>query len=85
MIKCKTMYDVAVRIFPNNSYVRDKIIYVNIDKVKDMPVIAETLDVQDCEFWFMNKTTTFKGSLLLKIKMFFNFKILRKSHFIMDR
>ena len=75
------MCSVAVRIFPNNSIVRNKIIYVNMGKVKMLPIQSENLDVQNCCFW-MNTTT--KLPPLVRLKMFWNFNILGKSHFVKD-
>lgn len=79
-----TMLNVAVRIFPNGSMVRDKFIYVNIEKVKKMPIIADNLDVQNCTFWYVNKSTKADIPIAHRIKMFWYFNVLGKSHFIRD-
>lgn len=76
------MLQIAVRIFSNGTVLRNKVIYVNTSKVVAMPIIANSLDIQDCHFWYVNDTTRFKRNLKLKLKFFWNFKVLRKSHFM---
>lgn len=76
------MLQVAVRIFPDGSVVRHKLIYVNIPKVMQLPVQASTLDVQNCCFWYATATT--KLPLKIRLKLFWYFKVLGKSHIIKD-
>lgn len=76
------MLQVAVRIFPEGSVVRHKLIYVNIPKVMQLPVQASTLDIQNCCFWYLPTAT--KLPMRIRLKLFWYFKVLGKSHIIKD-
>ena len=76
------MLQVSARIFPEGSVIRHKLIYVNIPKVMQLPVQVSTLDIQNCCFWYLPTAT--KLPLKTRLKLFWYFKVLGKSHIIKD-